>query len=184
MTTNKCVRPNCAHTQLSRGLCGRHYKKAHHAGLIKVPTELVDATGTRRRVHDLMLRGHTSQAIADRVGISRMEVGRIFDGRRLRVRRDLAGNVSRVHAEMEVEPGTSVRTANWARRRGWTPLDRYVDPDDPNSPLANRSNVMREEIEHLLGFGWDADAISRHLGCHPSYVRQIRNERREVACGA
>ena len=27
----KCVRPNCENERLARGLCGSHYKKAHHA---------------------------------------------------------------------------------------------------------------------------------------------------------
>lgn len=137
----KCVRPNCENERLARGLCGVHYKKAHHAHILppskKMLSPLVDAAGSRRRIRDLLLRGHTSEAIAKRVSecvsVTPMEVRRIFSGHRLRVRADLAGAIRSVHYELETSQGPSVRTANWAQGQGYVHIDRYLDPENPRS---------------------------------------------------
>ena len=137
----KCVRPNCENERLARGLCGSHYKKAHHAQILppsaKMLSSLVDAAGSRRRIRDLMLCGHTSEAIAahvsHRVAITPMEIRRIFSGARKRVRSDVAEAIERVHYDLEATEGDSVRTKNWAHRQGYVRIDRYRDPDNPRS---------------------------------------------------
>ena len=135
----KCVRPNCENERLARGLCGSHYKKAHHAQILppsaKMLSPLVDAAGSKRRIRDLMLCGHTSESIAahvsHRVAITPMEIRRIFSGTRQRVRANVAEAIERVHYDLETTDGGSARTKNWARQQGYVRIDRYIDPDNP-----------------------------------------------------
>ena len=137
----KCVRPNCENERLARGLCGSHYKKAHNAQILppsaKMLSPLVDAAGSRRRIRDLLLCGHTSEAIAERVAqhvsITPMEIRRIFAGARQRVRANVAEAIERVHYDLEATDGGSVRTRNWAHQQGYVRIDRYRDPDNPRS---------------------------------------------------
>lgn len=141
---NKCVRPSCEYDRLARGLCARHYKKAHNAKILpvsqKMSSPLVDATGSRRRIQDLLLLGHTSEEIASRVGITPMEIRRIFAGGRLRVRESVAGAITSAHYVLEGTQGTSGRTANWAKKQGYVRIDQYLDPENPRS-RARRTKV-------------------------------------------
>lgn len=185
---SSCTRPNCPEPVLARGLCSSHYKKANHARILP-PTPgrsgaLVDATGSRRRVRDLMLSGHTSDAIAAAVGITGMEVRRIFSGRRLRVRADLAERIGIAHLRLEATPGDSVRTARWALAQGWRTLDTYAEPDDPDSPRMGARGVLREEIEHLLPFGLGDERIADMLGCTLGYIALVRRGEKEARRGA
>lgn len=178
----KCVRPNCENERLARGLCGSHYKKAHHARILppsgKMRSPLVDAAGSRRRIQDLLLCGHTSETIAARTteyaSITPMEVRRIFSGRRLRVREEMAQAIERAHYDLEGVQGPSVRTANWAQKQGYVRLDQYADPDNPRSRPRRLKGVMRDEIVHLIDFGWGDRAITERLGCARSYVETLR----------
>lgn len=182
-----CTRPHCTLTRVARGLCAGHYQKARRAGVlqpaVKSNAPLIDSAGTRRRFRDLMLQGHSASILSDALGIQRTEGQFIHNGRRLRVRADLAERIRKLHLAREGTWGGSLRTANWASAQGYQRIDRYVEPDNPRSHLVDHVSGTPEEVDHLISFGWDDQDIAKRLGFTLGYVKGIRQTLEEAHRG-
>lgn len=186
-----CIRPHCGRKQVARGLCSGHYQKARRAGIlrdaVRPATPLVDGTGTRRRLQDLALYGYVAEDIAGRLGIS---VGLVKDlrfGHQRSLRACLDEQIRQLHLQLEGTDGGNAHAAALARGNGYLHLGCYVDPDSPDSPLVDDYQVTRQagrdEIEHLMSFGWDDQDIARRLGCTESYVYGLRRKMIRASSG-
>jgi hypothetical protein len=77
----------------------------------------VDATGTRRRLHALMVLGWPTSAIGAELGVSEDAVKLwTWNGR---VRLETAAKVAALYDRWWDRPGPSKRTAAYAARKGW-----------------------------------------------------------------
>lgn len=96
----------------------------------------VDATGTRRRLQDLALRGFAAAEVGSHAGIERQTIIDVRQGRRKTVRRETAEAIARTHVALRGRAPTSTALANraavvtLARRSGWAPVAAYDDIDN------------------------------------------------------
>lgn len=106
----------------------------YHKGLVldmsRGIRRLIDATGTRRRIHALQALGWTLQDIADAAGVSNgKHVHRMTT--EPQVRRDSAAKIAAAYDALGHKRGPSIRTRNRAARNGWPLPIMWDDIDDP-----------------------------------------------------
>lgn len=96
---------------------------------------IIDATGTRRRLHALIAAGHRFADIADAAGLGPTLVSDIVRVRNDKVRVATAEAVARVYKQLSMTTGGSVRNINRARRDGWAIPAAWegIDIDDPDA---------------------------------------------------
>jgi hypothetical protein len=113
--------------QRCRGEFARR-RKLRRAGLT-VP-RLVDATGTRRSIHGLLAQAWTKAHIAEAAGLcDPSRVSQIAAAATVSV--DTAAAVRRAVAKLGDREGPSSITRSRAAKRGYQPLDAWIDIDDP-----------------------------------------------------
>lgn len=97
--------------------------------IIYGPTELVDATGTRRRIHALMALGHSTPRIGTACALDESTIRTLATRQRITPRS--AQRIARVYDELSMTVGTSTKTRRYAARMGWAPPLAWDDIDDP-----------------------------------------------------
>lgn len=109
----------------------RRYQKLHFHGYAK--SRRLDATGTRRRLQALFVLGHSRKYLGDCLGIGERGVAWHLNDETVTL--SFATRVKRVYELLSGTPGTSVRTQENARRRGWVPPLAWDDDeiDDPKA---------------------------------------------------
>lgn len=157
---------------------------------------MLPAAGSVRRVRALNAIGWPTRVIADHMGTVPARI-RSVTGQQL-VTRATAQGIADCYRELHrlnplehgIAPGTVLKLTRMAARKGWLdPLwwEDMGDIDDPDfDPAAveqelNRNDeaaVRRAEIEHLMAFGLDHEAIAGRMDMHPTTVRSIMNELR------
>ncbi|MFB6776549.1 hypothetical protein ACFCX0_03760 [Streptomyces sp. NPDC056352] len=150
-----------------------------------------DATGTVRRIRALLAIGHTSQAIADAVGMHRDALNKIARHELPCVRATTARAVASAYRQLALAPGMSVRGRAMAARKGWHgPLawdettidDPEAQPEtDGAEQELNRDQLAalrRSEAAHLAQFGVSAHEIAERLDMALSTVQAIVAELR------
>lgn len=171
------------------------------------PKQLIDATGTRRRIQAMAMIGHSQDAIADAIGGSQWHIGKISMGASRMIRRRTADRIDAAYAELAQqapEPSRYVtRCRNIAAAKGWRDPafwedmgridDPTFDPATADKPLGRfeLSELRREEIEHLASYGYKPTQIRARINDELSlnHVREIvlawrrgqKREREQVA---
>lgn len=134
-----------------------------------------DAAGTRRRLQALAAVGHTSRALAHRLGYANhTTVLDIQNGATRTVRRRAADAVARLYDDLWDVDGGSTRTRRHAQRQGWAPPlawddDTIGDPAAQSSidPSEPESCPVCEDVDELLGHGEHPGTVARRLGTTP-----------------
>lgn len=95
----------------------------------------VPARGSVRRVRDLSLRGFRLVRIALASGLSENTVRNLALAKNDVISHDTADRISAAYEYLARKPyPTDPKSLSWARKaemRGWWPLAKYDDPDDP-----------------------------------------------------
>lgn len=113
-----------------------------------------DATGTRRRLQALVAAGWPQEQLANRLGMTQTNFGRMLSGRQVFVR--TARAVIALYDELwEQEPTTSAsskaRAINYAKARKWAPPQAWDDDtiDDPPARPQNPTSTVRTRTRRL-----------------------------------
>ncbi|WP_445520510.1 hypothetical protein [Streptomyces sp. NEAU-174] len=152
--------------------------------------QLIDVTGSRRRIQALVYIGHSLRAIADAANTGRMRIHAIATNGQPTIRRELAERIEAAykqlaHQAVPVNKYTQ-RSRNIARSKGWHgPLAWDTDTiDDPKAQpdiepaverKPNRTEAARHissEIQHLAAFNLSEDEIAARVGRSRSYVHE------------
>lgn len=140
---------------------------------------VVDATGTRRRLHALHARGWSRRLLAARLGIDHNALTHIEQVGTASAR--MARAVRALYEELwdQAPPSSSpreraaiTRTLRWARENSWPVPALWDDEtiDDPSALPADQADegdavVARlDELVFLAGMGEDLDRAARRLG--------------------
>lgn len=97
----------------------------------------VPAAGACRRLRDLALRGYGLPELSAVTGVREDTLARVRTGRRAFVSSALADAVRAAHSDLHLRrPEQTVgyqqgRIRRLAERKGWVPLAKYDDPDNP-----------------------------------------------------
>ncbi|MEU1663631.1 hypothetical protein ABZ547_08445 [Streptomyces sparsogenes] len=152
--------------------------------------QLIDATGSRRRVQALSYIGHSLQTIAEAAGTGRMRIHAIASGSQPTIRRDLTERIEAAYKRLTRQPVSTnkftQRSRNTARAKGWHgPLAWDTDTiDDPAAqpdvePVTERKPDQTEnalhiagEIQHLAAFNIPEHEIAKRVGRSRSYVHE------------
>ena len=187
----KAQQPTCAACRAAEAADRR--RRAAYAYLTGGQKMLVDATGTRRRVQALVRIGWSLKELADRLGTRFQNVHDLTV--RAKVRRATAAKVAALYDELSMIPGPSVKSKQYAIRRGWPPpLSWDDDPgpggiDDPAArPMHNargttigqpRDLDREEQVMRLTRAGLSAKEIALRLRMHQRQVVRIRTRYRK-----
>lgn len=101
------------------------------------PNGSLPAVGASRRLRDLALRGYSTAELAAEAGLSIDTVARARRGEWEFVRAELHETVKALYARLYLLPPTVTDVAQQGRIRrlaqgkGWVPLAKYDNPDDP-----------------------------------------------------
>lgn len=130
---------------------------------------LVDATGTRRRIHALAAIGWSATELADRLGYDRSTISKWTQVRMVHV--DTRARVIDLYEQLAMTPGPNRVARRVAAASGWPPPLLWDDEtiDDPNAVPAADASDGRE---------FDEVAIQRAM--HGDRVVLTRSERREA----
>ncbi|NYV73116.1 hypothetical protein [Streptomyces sp. UH6] len=156
------------------------------------PGTKVHAAGTHRRMQALVLAGWPQHQLAVRLGMTDPNFSAMLRGSHVTARRaltvrslyDALWNADpRKHG---VDTQACSRASNHAARNDWVPVGAWDDDtiDDPaaapwtaaEEPALNRdalAAVRREEIGHLISFGFAEEEIAQRLGMALSTVHSI-----------
>lgn len=142
--------------------------------------QLVDATGTVRRLQALVAYGYPRVALMARIGVQQSNGVHLFDTDTRHVLAVTARKVESMFAELQLVPGPSSRARGDGRRRGWpVPLqwdedtidDPYAEPDLAPAPTVS----FADRFEELVDLGYTDDvSIGRKLGIAPESVERQR----------
>jgi hypothetical protein len=91
----------------------------------------VDATGSRRRLQDLAIQRHSSEAVSGVNGLHPTTLSRIRRGSTPTITPQFADNIERAWRALDGTAGTSTLAAKIAARHGWAPAAAFDDIDDP-----------------------------------------------------
>lgn len=156
------------------------YEQERQLDLMAGNPRLVDATGTRRRIHALIALGYRHTVLAAELGVSHDVVRK----RSLapKVNRETATAVAAMYDRLSMrlpeerthgEKIAVSRARNLARRNGWLPPLAWEEGtiDDPAAtPLVSRSEhvylaaELVAEWDHLRRAGESIDQAARQLG--------------------
>lgn len=161
------------------------------------PSTPVDATGTHRRVQALVTTGWSIAKIAERLGWTRANFGRLMAADQVAARTDLT--VRRLYDEIwdQTPPETThrdkiaaSRARNYAHARGWFPPmawddDTIADPGTiPDAGVkTSRQAALAEDSDYLIRQGHTLDQAAQRLDVTVSYLQnaRARARRKEVA---
>jgi DNA-binding CsgD family transcriptional regulator len=151
-------------------------------------TALVDCAGTRRRLHALVATGWSLAKLADRLGISRGNLGKTLATDR--VHASTARTVRALYDELwdQAPPEAThrdkiaaSRTRNIARVRGWPPPQAWDDDtiDDPAATAdlggkTPRPVALFEDSEELIRDGHTLAQAAERLGVTAAYLNEAR----------
>ncbi len=148
-----------------------------------IPSGLVDATGTRRRLRALAALGYNLTDIARHVGVPQSSLHQTLEGPWERVRTTVATKVARTYRQLSTRPAPSGRHAEQARNaameRGWHGPMAWDDIDDPackpdrDGPVAP-CHVHADDVAELAALGLDDAEIGRRLNVSPRTVLRAR----------
>lgn len=143
------------------------------------PGQLIDATGSTRRLQALSCIGHSYAAICEAAGTCPNRVVSIANGRQPTIRRDLADRIAAVYQQLAFNPPAKnrhttrsrdvARAKNWRDPQWWEDYghidDPAFDPDKADAELNfhERAKLRREEIEHLAWCGHQPEQILDRL---------------------
>lgn len=102
-----------------------------------IGTTFIDATGSKRRLQDLALRGFGAEELGDLCGIEYHSLRVIRSGVRKTVRVETAKAITVMHQLLEGTMPVTTRIANQnglkttAKRRGFAPIAAWDNIDDP-----------------------------------------------------
>lgn len=153
-------------------------------------TQLVDATGSTRRIQALLYVGHSLRTLAEACGTSRMRVHKLSLGSQEGIRREHADRIAATYKRLAFKPPVrtrfTVRTTNAAKARGWHgPLawdgatiddpKARPDVDEPYMPIpkGGRDSLRRHEIRHLLDCGESPASIAKQMGRSEKYISDL-----------
>lgn len=122
---------------------------------------LVNGAGTRRRLCGMAAQGHPFAALGARLGVSREAVHQY--SRQLQVHSATAVKVAALAAELGDTTGTNTRIAERSLARGWVPLHRWEDIDDPAAvPRGDAAGYVDEaHVRLACRGGLPADRLTR-----------------------
>ncbi|MFF0055617.1 hypothetical protein ACFYRI_14630 [Streptomyces microflavus] len=157
--------------------------------------QLVDVTGSMRRVQALMRVGHSLRVIATECRASRNRIHSISNGAQDTIRREFAERIAEAYKRLAFRPPArdrfTARTINSAIARGLHGPLAWDDEtiEDPNASPdvgSTRDQLNRDElaahrradVAHLDGFGVSVEEIARRLGMAESTVKGIVKELR------
>ncbi|MFE7395684.1 hypothetical protein [Streptomyces sp. NPDC057557] len=151
--------------------------------------QLIDVTGSMRRVQALLYVGHSLRVIARECGASRNRIHSISNGAQPTIRREFAERIAEAYKRLAFRPPArdrfTTRTRNAAKARRWNgPLAWDDDIDDPEAqPEAGkrreggpgrREKVDALEVARLTAAGKSAEQIAQELRCHKRTVVRAR----------
>lgn len=150
--------------------------------------------GVRRRVRALYAVGHGPRTIAQAAGMCSQAISSIANGRTRWADHPTETAVYAAYALLRDQPGTSDAARRRAKQQGWRDPLWWDDMEAIDDPLFDEEAAERElnrelsrnelgalrraEVEHLMSFGLDADAISTRLEMATTTVQTIINETR------
>jgi hypothetical protein len=115
--------------------------KAYRLRVISSGPQIVDATGTRRRLQALQRIGWTQPDLAAMLGSREYEVYRWTQPSTVRIARRTRNKVAALYARLSdtPKPNPDRRTIRRAERHGWLPPIWWDDDtiDDPNHPAGS-----------------------------------------------
>lgn len=124
--------------------------------------QLVDATGTRRRLQTLVAAGWPRAQLGRRIGWQPSNMPDLF--RRERVTAATARKVAALFDELQLTPGPSTRARNEGKRNRWPlPLDWDEDSIDDPAASTKRSEPVRAPFVERF-------AEARELESHPEKI--------------
>lgn len=144
--------------------------------------QLIDRTGTIRRVQGLMFMGWSAREVAARAGYANQS--ELMEAWRL-IGKPAAARVAAVYDDLAMTPGPSVRVRLLARRRGYvSPLAWDEDTiDDPAAKPAGAAPERRVyttrrdvDIAELLASGERQTVVAAMYGITKQRVAQIASE--------
>lgn len=147
------------------------FAKRQLRALHGLPSPLIDATGTRRRIQALNAIGWDNGRIMKRLGMDPYGSRTLFRG--ARVHQNTAAKVARVYDELSMTPGPSVRARLHAQRRGYAPPLAWDDDtiDDPNAVpdlgAPDDDTAWADDVAELIDAGCSWDEIAKRLGLKP-----------------
>ena len=163
----------------------RLYYKRWHEGRNK--PGMLPAAGTIRRLQALSAIGWGPAQIAERLGMTTINVQQIRRGRNDTVTRQQHERIEAVYNELQGTAGPSLATRASAERAGWAPPLAWNDSaiDDPAAqprgvgaaPTTGRVDLG--EVEHLASFGVSRQEIAQRMN-----VRLESIERAEMRAQA
>ena len=175
-TDNSCVRAETAQKLLSLPIPN---------GLVDGGA-LVDATGTKRRLHALMAIGWPIWLLAEKVGISRYTLEHALF-KSVQVKAKTAAAVAGLFDTLQMTPGPSEVTKRCARKRGWV-LPFQWDEDEIDDPTAepyvgeNRWVPFMERYQELKELSLSDSEIASKLGIQlESVERTLRRNLKGAA---
>lgn len=131
---------------------------------------LVDATGTRRRIHALAAIGWSAGELATRYGYDRTAIGKWTQTPEVHV--TTRDRVAALYEELWDIPGPSERVRQIAATRGWLPPLAW-DDDAIDDPAAQPATVVAETTRTK-----DIDEIAVYRATHGDRVGLTTAERR------
>ncbi|MGA5869307.1 hypothetical protein [Streptomyces cinereoruber] len=150
-------------------------------------TQLIDATGSTRRIQALLYVGHSLRTIAAECGTARMRIHKLSIGAQEGIRRRHADHIAKTYKRLAFQPPErtrfTVRTMNAAKARGWHGPLAWDDIDDPacvpDAGAADSDNrdelaaYRRSEIQRLHSFRVSEQEIAQRLGMSEHYVHDL-----------
>ena len=138
--------------------------------------------------------GHSNAEIGRRMGVTHGTVS--YWASRKTVRVATAETVRKLYDELSMIPGPSVKSRQYATRRGWPPPLSWNDDDGPGciddpaaKPMHNlqghvpgrpRDTDREQQVMHLTRCGVSVAGIAMRLRMHERQVERIRARYREA----
>ncbi|MBI0301043.1 hypothetical protein JBE04_43030 [Streptomyces sp. PRKS01-29] len=150
--------------------------------------QLIDVTGSRRRIQALVYVGHSLRAVAEAAGTGRMRIHAIASGAQPTIQRNLAERIDAAYKRLAYKPVPvnkfTTRSRNTAKAKGWHGPLAWDDIDNPDAqpelePAAghvpDQSETARHvaaEIQHLAAFNIPEHEIAQRVGRSQKYVHE------------
>jgi hypothetical protein len=149
---------------------------------------IVDATGTVRRLRALACLGHTLDNVGAETGISRWRLGRIITGTYTEIDAPTAQSIATVYRRLSTFRSDNPHTIHRARAQGWHGPLAWDDIDNPAcKPETERAAEVKPgarrkvyadpaRVIELTKAGRTAQQIADELGCHKRTVVRLRSK--------
>jgi len=157
---------------------------------------IVDATGTVRRLRALACLGHTLDNVGAETGISRWRLGRIITGTYTEIDTPTAQSIATVYRRLSTFRSDNPHTIHRARTQGWNGPLAWDDIDNPAcKPETERAAGVKPgarrkvyadpaRVAELTAAGRTAGQIADEIGCHKRSVVRARRRAEEMAVAA